>query len=143
MSEPRAFFGAVEYGGAIYVAGGYDGKNELSSALVYRWSKNAWEPLAPLSVARGGLSLISDGRDIFALGGGWTAPIDTHERFDPETRLWTNFLSPLSDEWRNLAVISHDGSLHLIGGWSGDYVNTHLRYRSSVTRLLLPIIQTN
>jgi hypothetical protein len=73
------------------------------------------------------------------LGGGGPYPIDTYERFDLVNNLWSNFPSPLPGEWRNLAAVVQDGRIHLIGGWSGDYLDIHLQYQSNF-RTLLPVI---
>lgn len=143
LAVPRAFLGATAFNGRIYVAGGFDGQRELNLADVYDLQSGAWESLPPLTVARGGLSLISDGSAIFALGGGWTREIETHERFDLNAQLWSSFESPISGEWRHLAAASYQGSLHLIGGWGGDYLDTHLRYESSIRSFLLPLIRTD
>jgi len=143
METPRAFFGAAVLDNKIYVAGGYDGQREMVSTGAFRLDTAEWESVPPLTTARGGLSLVSDGVAVYALGGGWTRTIDTHERFDPNTNLWSNFESPISGEWRHLAAASYDGSLHLIGGWGGDYLDIHLRYESSIRSLLLPLIRND
>lgn len=142
FETPRAFFGATIVNGEIFVIGGYDGKRELDLAAAYSISKNQWRNLPPLSTPRGGLSVVYDGVAIYALGGGWTRPLDTHERFDATSLLWSNFPSPLQGEWRHFAAISYNDRIHFIGGWSGDYLDTHLAYQSTF-RALLPVISTD
>ncbi len=139
IATPRAFFGATLVGDDIYVIGGYDGKRELDLAAAYSIGKNEWRDLHPLATPRGGLAVVYDGLSIFALGGGWTRAIDTHERFDPNTNLWSNFQSPLQGEWRHFAAVSYNDRIHLIGGWSGGYLDIHLEYQSTY-RSLLPVI---
>lgn len=140
ISTPRAFFGATMVGEDIYVIGGYDGKRELDLAAAYSTTKNTWRDLHPLSTPRGGLTVVYDGLSIFALGGGWTRTIDTHERFDPNTNLWSNFQSPLQGEWRHFAAVSYNDRIHLIGGWSGGYLDIHLEYQSTYSSMLPLII---
>ncbi|MEX1019938.1 MAG: LuxR C-terminal-related transcriptional regulator [Litorilinea sp.] len=142
LPVPMAFFGATLVDGALYVAGGYDGQNELAQVHRYRLETARWEALPPLTVPRGGLTLAHDGVALLALGGGWTRPISDHERFDAGTNQWTTFASPIPGEWRHLAAVSREGVIHLLGGWSGDYLDTHLQYQSSF-RALLPMITTD
>lgn len=142
IATPRAFFGATIVNGEIYVIGGYDGKRELDLAAAYSISDNAWRDLPSLSTPRGGLSVVYDGVAIYALGGGWTRPLETHERFDAVANLWSNFPSPLQGEWRHFAAVSYNDRIHMIGGWSGDYLETHLAYQSSF-RALLPVISND
>jgi len=142
MATPRAFFGATIVNDEIYVIGGYDGKRELDLAATYAISTNHWRDLPPLSTPRGGLSVVYDGVAIYALGGGWTHPLETHEHFDATANLWSNFPSPLPGEWRHFAAISDNDRIHLIGGWSGDYLETHLGYQSRY-RAMLPAVMTS
>lgn len=142
LDPPRAFFGATVVGDEIYVVGGYDGEQELTQAAVYAIATGEWRALPPLFTPRSGLSLVYDGQAVFALGGGWTQPLNTHERFDPVVGVWSNFPSPLQGEWRHLAAASYDDRIHLIGGWSGDYLDFHLRYQSTF-RALLPLISND
>ncbi len=142
MLTPRAFFGAVLVNDEIYVVGGYDGQQEQSAAEVYTLSADEWRKLQPLPKPRGGLRLIYDGLAIVALGGGWTTPLDTYERFDLVDNVWSNFPSPLPGEWRNFGAADYSGRIYLIGGWSGDYLDIHLHYQSSF-RSLLPVINND
>jgi DNA-binding CsgD family transcriptional regulator/N-acetylneuraminic acid mutarotase len=139
LRTPRAFFGAVAADDAMYVVGGYDGRQELSDADLFSLTDGRWTALPPLSTPRGGLALVYDGLAVFALGGGWTYPIRTFERYDPSTEAWSNFPSPIQGEWRHLGAAAKDERLHLVGGWSGAYLDTYLQYQSTF-RALLPVI---
>jgi len=139
----QAFAGAVVAGDDIFVAGGYDGRRELSRALAYNGASESWRDLPPLSTPRGGITLLYDGLAIFAVGGGWTLPVDTIERFDPATGLWSNSPAPISGSWRHLGGAATSlGQLYLMGGWSGSYLDVHLRYQSSF-RTFFPSTQKN
>ena len=142
MPTAHAFFGAAFAKGELYVVGGYDGQQEQSTAEVYTLATNTWRKLPPLPTPRGGLRLIHDGLDIVALGGGWLHTLDTHERFDLNTNVWSNFPSPLTGEWRNFGAAEYNGRIYFIGGWSGDYLDIHLQYQSSFS-LMLPVINND
>lgn len=139
LSTPRAFLGAAMVGGEIYIAGGYDGQRELDLAEVFTPASGERRQLPALGTPRGGLVLVYDGLALYALGGGWTHSSSTHERYDTINNVWSNFPSPIPNEWRNLGAAAVDGHLYLAGGWSGSPLDTHLEYQSSF-RALLPVI---
>lgn len=139
LRTPLAFFGAALVNDEIFVVGGHDGQHEMSTAEAYSLSSSEWRDLPPLAAPRSGLRLVYDGLALFVLGGGGPYAIDTLERFDLVNHLWSNFPAPLSGEWRNPGAVVHDGRIHLIGGWSGDYLDLHLQYQSTF-RTLLPVI---
>ncbi|MCB0065373.1 MAG: hypothetical protein KDE19_24780, partial [Caldilineaceae bacterium] len=142
MPIGRSFFGAVYAKDEIYVVGGYDGQQEETRADAYMLATNTWRELPPLPTARGGLRLVYDGLDIVAFGGGWTHSLDTHERLDLNTNVWSNFPSPLAGEWRNFGAAEYRGRIYFLGGWSGDYLDINLQYQSSFS-LLLPVIKND
>ncbi len=74
------------------------------------------------------------------MGGGWARTIAGHERFDPLTNQWSPLASPVRGEWRHFGAVFNEGSVYLIGGWSGDYLDSMLQYQSTF-RALLPAIQ--
>lgn len=139
LRAPLAFFGAALVNDEIFVVGGHDGQHDLATAEAYNLSTDQWRDLPPLSSPRSGLQLAYDGLALFALGGGGPYAIETHERFDLTNNLWSNFPSPLAGEWRNPGAVVQGGRIHLIGGWSGDYLDLHLQYQSNI-RTFLPVI---
>jgi hypothetical protein len=98
-----------------------------------------WRTFAPLNVPRAGLVLVHDGVSVLALGGGWTRTIQTHERYDSLANGWIGLPSPVQGEWRHLAAATDNGSVYLLGGWSGEYLDSMLQYQSTF-RALLPAI---
>ena len=142
LAKGRAFLGAAAVRGDIYVGGGYDGERE--SDLLERFTPLTGETreLAPMASPRGGLALVYDGVALYAVGGGWTRPLASLERYDLSTNSWSNFPSPIPGEWRNLAAVGSDGQLYISGGWSGDYIDSQLDYQSSF-RALLPVISND
>jgi len=132
LPSGQAFAGAVAVADDIFVVGGYDGRQELGSALAYNRVSESWRELPPMSTPRGGITLLYDGLALFAVGGGWTMPVETIERFDPATGLWSNFPAPIGGTWRHLGGVATSlGQIYLMGGWSGSYLDVHLRYQSS------------
>lgn len=141
LKTPAAFFGSVIVDDDLYVIGGYDGQRELADAAVLNLTTGEWQQLPPMSTPRSGLSAVHDGMAVFALGGGWTRAIDTHERYDAFANQWSNFPSPIQGDWRHLTAVASDGSVWLMGGWSGGYLDIHQEYQSAF-RALLPVIQS-
>lgn len=140
MHTAAAFMGATLVDGEIVVVGGHDGKRELADAAAYAIRFNIWRRLPPMQTPRSGLAVIYDGIAVLALGGGWTRTIAGHERFDPLTNQWSLLASPVRGEWRHFGAVFNEGSVYLIGGWSGDYLDSMLQYQSTF-RALLPAIQ--
>jgi DNA-binding CsgD family transcriptional regulator len=142
MKTPAAFLGGVVVDDELYLIGGYDGQRELADAAVLNLTTGEWRQLPSMSTPRSGLSAVYDGMAVFALGGGWTRTIETHERYDALANQWSNFPSPVRGDWRHLGAAAFDGRIWLIGGWSGGYLDTHQEYQSAF-RALLPVIQSD
>lgn len=139
LRAPIAFFGAALVNDELFVVGGHDGQHDLATAEAYSLTTNQWRDLPPLSSPRSGLQLVYDDIALFALGGSGPYSIETHERFDLVNNLWSNFPSPLTGEWRSPGAAVQGGRIHLIGGWSGDYLDFYLQYQSNI-RTFLPVI---
>lgn len=139
LSEPVGWFGAVLVNDLIYVGGGYDGQRELADFASYNLTTGEWKPLTPLTTPRGGNSLVYDGITVLALGGGWASTIQNHERYDILTDQWTPIASPISGEWRHFGAAANEGSVYILGGWSGAYMDMHVQFQSTF-RALLPVV---
>jgi hypothetical protein len=139
LPNPVGWFGAVLVNDLIYVGGGYDGQRELADFAAYNVTTGEWKPLASLTAPRGGMSLVYDGITVLALGGGWASTIQNHERYDILTDQWTAIASPISGEWRHFGAAANEGSVYILGGWSGAYLDLHVQFQSTF-RALLPVV---
>ncbi len=146
LDAGRAFLGAALVDGVLYVVGGHDGARPLATTAAYHLAENRWQTLPALSTPRAGLGLVYDvdGSTLWALGGGWSQPIETHEKLkiSGEDEKWIGIPSPIEGPWYGLSAVSYEGRLHLIGGWSSDYLDQHLQYQSS-GRFYLPVISND
>ena len=73
LNTPRCAFAAIVCAGKIYVFGGYDGRDRLSTIEIYNPDSNKWTVLSvklffPLSNA----AAVAEGKYIYILGGGWS-----------------------------------------------------------------------
>lgn len=139
LPNPVAWFGAVLVNDLIYVVGGYDGRQELAEFATYNVITGEWRELASLTTPRGGVSLVYDGITVLALGGGWVGTVQNHERYDALTNQWTTIDAPIAGEWRHFGAAANEGSVYILGGWSGAYLDSHLQFQSTF-RALLPVI---
>jgi len=142
LARGRAFLGAAVAGHDLYVAGGYDGEQELKLFEKLNLKTGRRVELAPMASARAGLALVFDGAALYALGGGWKTRLVNLERYDLATGSWSNFASPVEREWHHLAAVALDGQLLVTGGWAGTYLDNQLQYQSSF-RALLPVISND
>ncbi len=143
MPVARGFLGAAALKGHIYVMGGFDGRREY--ALAHRYDPAAeargglaWEALPPMMQARGGLGVAAEGNAIYAIGGGWRGDLAYNERFDLLSNTWSRVESPFKVQWRSVGVATLGTQVYVVGGWSGDYLNTTAAYQSSF-RAFLPL----
>ena len=139
LPKAVAWFGAAMVNDLIYVVGGYDGLQESADFATYNVTTGEWRTLASLTTPRGGVSLVYDGITVLALGGGWASTIQNHERYDAPTNQWTTIASPITGEWRHFGAAANEGSVYILGGWSGAYLDSHLQFQSTF-RALLPVI---
>ncbi|KAJ1435190.1 hypothetical protein B484DRAFT_446238 [Ochromonadaceae sp. CCMP2298] len=120
----------------LYVAGGMSaclnprGGNVCNISAVSRYSSEGWVAIAPMNVARRGLSLAADEElgVVYAVGGMdcqqdcYGLPVTyltTVERLDIKTGLWS-FLPSLKVGRRDLGLAVLGGKLYAAGGCGGD-----------------------
>jgi DNA-binding CsgD family transcriptional regulator len=143
MPTARAFAAAGTLENSIYVVGGYDGARELDTVEAYDPSaegtpEGPWSPRSPMNAARGGLGLATIGSRLYAVGGGWAAPLAFNEQFDAQTGAWSRFETPVAGQWRNLGLVAYNQKLYAIGGWAGSYLSLNETYQA-LLRQLLPL----
>jgi len=143
MPGARAFLGAAPLRNLVYVVGGYDGENELRTVLAYDPASEGtpggpWSARADLSQPRGGLGAAALGSRIYAVGGGWNAPMAYNEQYDVQTGAWSRIGTPLPGQWRNLGLAAQGQRIYAVGGWSGSYLAVNEQYLA-LLRQLLPL----
>jgi DNA-binding CsgD family transcriptional regulator len=143
MPTARAFAAAGALGDVIYVVGGRNDEGELSTMEAYDPAgesapEGPWTAKPPMSVARGGLGLAPIGSRLYAVGGGWTAPLAFNEQYDSRTGAWSRFETPVAGQWRNLGLVSLNQKLYAVGGWAGSYLSLNQSYQA-LLRQLLPL----
>lgn len=141
MPHPIGYVGASVLDEAIYIVGGYDGQDEFNTTYSFSPKTNKWLKKSPLHEKRGGLGLISSADNLYAVGGGWEHPLNTSEKYDPQTDTWTTFETPFASQWRNLGLTVIDTKIYAVGGWD----STEEKFMDSVVsyqflfQLFLPI----
>jgi len=132
LPHPLGYMGVAVLDEAIYLVGGYDGQDEFAETYRFDPKTGAWLPKASLQEKRGGLGLVSNGQNLYAIGGGWEHTLTTSEKYNPNTNTWSQFETPYASQWRNLGVTIVDTKIYAVGGWDGtenQYMNTVVSYQ--------------
>jgi len=123
MSTPRSSHTCEVMDGLIYVVGGGDGADWLSSAEVFDPEKNEWREIANLLTKRWKCGLVEHGGYLYAVGGMdspkagiWGAPLNTVERYCPKRNEWRAVSSMLEPRFGS-AVVSYQGKIYVSGGF--------------------------
>ncbi len=121
MNEKRQAFAMVAFRGNLYVFGGFDGKNALSSVEHYDPSRNLWTKVAPMSTARGGPAASVLGERIYVCGGqildqdGLPTIFQSCERYEPAQNQWREVANMTNGRSGHCLVTVH-GRLYALGG---------------------------
>lgn len=145
LPKPMGFAGAAPLNGLIYLAGGFDGNNELAQTYAFDPQTGALTPKAPLNESRGGLGLIGGAANLYAIGGGWNHALNTSEKYDPATDAWSTFETPFNGKWRNPGLTAIDTTIYAAGGWDGsaeEFMDSFVSYQY-LYQLFLPISSFN
>jgi len=101
MNQKRRQFGCCEYGGRMWVAGGFQGGSKKKSILIsvemYDPHEDLWMEMPPLSEPRYGCTLQKMNDKLLCIGGYSTThdPINTIEVFDHESNQWRRWKTRL------------------------------------------------
>jgi hypothetical protein len=118
--------------------GGYADDHEFDRCDRYLPKEDRWEVCAPMSVARGGLSLIPISGRVYAIGGGWTGYLTFNERYDPNTDSWSVVPSPFTGQWRGMGATHLGNDIYALGGWTGQYQNVLEKYSPFPFSIFVP-----
>lgn len=117
-NDPRFWHTATALAdGSVLVAGGMDGRYPLSSAELYDPVRRTFQPVGPMTTARGGhtATLLPDGRVLIA--GGWSDKlIRTIEVYDPAVGTFTPVGRMGEARVTHAATLLPDGRVLLVGG---------------------------
>lgn len=120
MPETRAAGGMVAYGGKLWVFGGFSQQGTLATTtLVYDPRTNAWETRPGLPTAREHLTVVTDGKYVYAAGGRTGSPatnMNVVERFDPKSGKWTTLRPLTTKRSGHVSAITANGLLVSAGG---------------------------
>ena len=111
------FPAAVTFHGFLYVIGGLDIDNKpLSTVQRYNPDTNLWQEVAPLCGPRSRVCAVSDGSNMYAIGGMNSSDIcNTVEKFDPEVTSW-NAIAPMQTKRKNPCGVSLNSKIFVFGG---------------------------
>jgi kelch-like protein 18 len=140
MPTQRAYTAAATLGSRIFVVGGYDGQHEQSTCEVYSPDKDSWETCEPLTLPRSGLGLAGVANRLYIVGGGWSNYLGFSEEYDPDNNTRRFFGTPVSQQWRNLAVASTLSKFYTAGGWNGEYLNGVWEYTVLPYAIFIPAV---
>ncbi|XP_053353461.1 kelch-like protein 6 [Clarias gariepinus] len=104
-------------GGKVYVMGGFDGVQRLSSVEVYDPFHNSWSQAAPLLLAVSSFSAASHGSTIFVIGGGPNGKLATNslQCFEAAANKWT-LKSPMPIEAKCTNAVAFRDGIYVVGG---------------------------
>ncbi|POI30707.1 hypothetical protein CIB84_005542 [Bambusicola thoracicus] len=114
-----------ELGGHLYIIGGAESWNCLSSVERYNPENNTWTLMAPMNVARRGAGVaVHDGK--LFVGGGFDGShaVSCMEMYDPAKNEWKvmgNMTTPRS----NAGITTVANTIYAVGGFDGnEFLNT-------------------
>ena len=93
MTEARHSAAAVSLNGKIFICGGCDGQNVLSSCEVYDTQLNRWQHIAPMKSSRMRHSAVVHAGKVYVFGGVnvdiGSPALKSVECYSPEEGRWT------------------------------------------------------
>ncbi|XP_033610818.1 kelch-like protein 10, partial [Cryptotermes secundus] len=122
---PRAFHGTAVIGFNIYVIGGHNGKDYLSSCRCFNAVEKTWCEVSPMNTPRCYLSVAVLEGVVYAMGGyDGIRRQRTAERYDYQKNQWS-FIAPMNVRRFDASAATLNGKIYLVGGLNnGDCMNS-------------------
>mmetsp|Transcript_14652 Transcript_14652/g.43380 ORF Transcript_14652/g.43380 Transcript_14652/m.43380 type:complete len:1064 (+) Transcript_14652:23-3214(+) len=120
MPRPRSGFGTAVLFDSLYVVGGWDGHDQLSSVLCFNLQTHKWISVQPMLQPRYAFGCAALRKHLYAIGGGVRGArgveATTHvERYDPEGNFWER-LPSMRHPRMAAACIAANAKLYVLGG---------------------------
>ncbi|XP_021913786.1 kelch-like protein 10 [Zootermopsis nevadensis] len=114
---PRGFHGTAVIGFDIYVIGGHDGEEVLSSCRCFNAVTKTWREVPPMHKRRCYFFVAVLGEMVYAMGGrGYGQQHETAERYDYKTNQWS-WIAPMnSQRWNASSAVLND-KIYVAGGY--------------------------
>lgn len=110
----------VTFQGKLYIIGGDKNNTRLSTVQGYNPDTNRWQEVAPLSIARSGVSAVADRNYLYAVGGfSSSGAVDMVERFDPKETRWKRIAS-MHSKRGSAGGAAFNEKVFIFGGHSND-----------------------
>ncbi len=129
LPEPRCAYALVAQEDALYLFGGWDGQQYVSTTYAYDVGRDEWRELPPSSVARGFAGATSLNGRLYVVGGyDGEKELTDCASYDPTSQTWSA-CAPLAVGRGGLGLAAVGGRLYAIGGggWSS-YLGFNERY---------------
>jgi kelch-like protein 10 len=116
----RSDASAASLNGKIYIVGGFDGDEVLSSAEVFDPDTNEWTFIHPMESPRSGLSLVAYNNFLHAIGGfdDFTR-LTSGERYNPACSSGWQEIAEMFSPRSNFAAVVLDDTIFVFGGFNG------------------------
>ncbi|XP_067289897.1 kelch-like protein 24 [Pseudorasbora parva] len=103
--------------GKLYVVGGYNGRERLSSVECYSPHENCWTGVSDLLLAVSSAALSSCGGKLYVIGGAESDHTNTNkvQCYDPAMDRWS-FVSSCPFSQRSISAVTLNGSIYVTGG---------------------------
>jgi len=130
MPDARSDAVAIEYGGKIYVSGGFNAWGSITdTTFIYDIASNTWTTVAPMPERRaypvGGKC--ADGIHVIGgLGSAWSFTT-TNYAYHPATDTWTTS-TPIPSATGAVQGVSYSGKIYVVGGFGPEWSLTTTNY---------------
>ncbi|NXW57627.1 KLH10 protein, partial [Eurystomus gularis] len=119
QGDPIAYHGTAYLKGFIYVIGGCESMDCLSSVKRFDLLQKRWQEVAPMHSQRCYVSVTILSNYIYAMGGfDGHMRLNTAEHYEPETNQWT-MIAPMNEERSNASATTLHEKVYICGGFNG------------------------
>ncbi|XP_078494998.1 kelch-like protein 12 [Ciona intestinalis] len=116
MNKLRCVAASAVLNDQMCVAGGWNGRNILSSVELYNPVVNTWTNIAPMKTKRCEHALVSYNGRLYTFGGSYgTIFLNAMESFDPREGKWKS-LKPMNKERYGFCGVVYNDEIYAIGG---------------------------